>query len=381
MNVLLLGGIGAVAAEASRDLFQHGGFDKITLADVNVEKARAFAREIGLPLSSVVRVDASRPEELTDVMRGNDVVLNGLSNLFHLSVLRSAIKTRSSVVDLNGATENMESLDNEAQEAGVTYLAGCGATPGITNMMALKAAEELDSVDEIDVSFAAFRSFALSRTLLDLTISEFDPREDVKERVIYESGSLLQVLPFNGEKMVDFPEPIGTQPVFFVPHPETRHLPRSIKTDRVYTRGCFSPGIMRFLRVINEYGFLRTDPIQIDGAKISPRQLLSEYLLQVPEAARENVWGYGLHVEVIGQRTGRSVRHTLWSTHPGMDEWGIPGAYSKNIALPLAVGARLLMERKQRRTGVGSPDSLLPAGLFFKELEARGIKLHEEVTN
>lgn len=43
MNLLLLGGVGGVSLEASRDLFDRGGFDRITLADADLEKAKTFA--------------------------------------------------------------------------------------------------------------------------------------------------------------------------------------------------------------------------------------------------------------------------------------------------------------------------------------------------
>jgi lysine 6-dehydrogenase len=376
MNILLLGGVGGVSLEASRDLFDRGGFDRITLADADLEKAMTFAREIGLDSSCVTRVDATDLAAVTALMRGHDVALNGLPKAFALSVLRAAIEAKTNVVDLGSPTEDLESLDSEARRAGITYVAGCGATPGITNMMAARAAEHLDSVEEISVNFAAFRAFALSPALIHTTLWEFDPA--IKERVYFENDVFRSVPPFSGEKVIDFPEPIGSQSVFFVPHGETRTLPRNLKAKRVYTRGCFSPRVMRFLRVILEYGFYSTEPIQIDGAKIGPRQLLTEYLLRVPEGREEKIWGYGLHVEVTGRRSGQSVKHTLWTTHPSIDEWGIPGAYSKNVAMPLAVGVRLLMEGRQRGSGVGAPEIMFPVEVFFSQLEARGMKLHEK---
>ena len=376
MNLLLLGGVGGVSLEASRDLFDRGGFDRITLADADLEKAKTFAREIGLDSSCVTRVDATNIAAVTSLMRGHDVALNGLPKTFAVTVLRAAIETKTDVVDLGSPTEDLESLDGEAGRAGITYVAGCGATPGITNMMARRAAEHLDSVEEISVNFAVFRGFALSPALIHTTLWEFDPA--IKERAYFEDGVFHSVPPFSGERTVDFPQPIGSQPVFFVPHGETHTLPKNLKAKRVFTRGCFPPKIMKFLRAILDYGFYRTEPIQIDGAKIGPRQLLTEYLLQVPEGREEKIWGYGLHVEVAGKRSGQSVKHTLWTTHPNMEEWGIPGAYTKNVSMPLAVGVRLLIEGRQRGPGVGAPENMFPVELFFSELEARGIKLHEK---
>jgi saccharopine dehydrogenase-like NADP-dependent oxidoreductase len=134
---------------------------------------------------------------------------------------------------------------------------------------------------------------------------------------------------------------------------------------------------MRFLRVILEYGFYRTEPIHIDGAMIGPRQLLTQYLLQVPEGNEQDIWGYGLQVDVLGRRDGKTLKRSYYTTHPGMDRWGVPGAYAKNVALPLAVGVRLLMQGEQLNYGVAAPEALLPSAPFFEMLAAREIELHE----
>ncbi len=376
MKVLLLGGIGAVSIDASKDIIQGGGFDDILLADVNWEKAAKFGAQVGMQPSNIRHIDASDQNALSLLLRGFDVVLNGLPKVFALNVLKAAIESKSHVADLGSPTAELQDLDAQARQAKVTYLAGCGATPGVTNMMALLGAQGLETVEEIQVNFAAFRGFGISPALIHTTLWEFDP--EIKERAYYQNGSYHPVSPFSGGKFVDFPEPIGRQTVYIVPHGETRTLPASLKARRVFTRGCFPPRIMRFLRIILEYGFYSTKPIQINGTGIAPRQLLTEYLLQVPEGNYQDLWGYGLQVQVSGIKSRLPLKHIYWTSHPGMDEWGVPGAYTKNVALPLAIGVRLLMEGQQRDFGVGSPETILPASVFFKMLNERGIQLHEK---
>jgi lysine 6-dehydrogenase len=379
MRVLLLGGVGAVSVDASRDIAGQGSFDDLVLADADLEKATGFAEEIGLSASKVRKIDARDQNALVALVSGFDVVLNGLPKALALNVLRAALEAGAHVADLGSPTADLEGLNTAAREARITYVAGCGATPGITNMMALRGARQVERVEEINVHFAAFRGFGLSPALIHTTLWEFDP--DIRERAYFENGEYHSVPPFSGEKVVSFPEPIGQQNVYFVPHGETRTLPRNLNAQRVYTRGCFPPRVMQFLRVALEYGFYRTDPIQIGNALIGPRQLLTEYLLRVPEGNQQDIWGYGLHVEVIGEQSGARAKYSCWTTHPGMDAWGIPGAYTRNVALPLAVGVRLLMEGQQRDYGVGAPEMMLPSEPFFRELAARGIEVHEGQIN
>jgi lysine 6-dehydrogenase len=377
MNLLLLGGIGGVSLDASRDLVQDGGFDRILLADADLERALELGLEMGLAQEQITSSDASDQDALVELMRGFDVVMNGLPKLLALNVLRAAIKTGCHVADLGSPTADLEAYNQEAREARITYLAGCGATPGITNMMALLGARQLETVEEINIHFAAFRAFGLSPALIHTTLWEFDPA--IQERAYYEDGRFHSVPPFSGEKVVAFPQPIGEQSVYFVPHGETRTLPGNLGVQRVFTRGCFPPRVMRFLRVILEYGFYRTAPIRINEVSIGPRQLLTQYLLQVPEGGEQDIWGYGLQVEVLGQQDGKALKVSYHTTHPGMDRWGVPGAYAKNVALPLAVGVRMLMQGAQLSYGVGAPEALLPPEPFFEMLAVREIHLHESI--
>jgi saccharopine dehydrogenase-like NADP-dependent oxidoreductase len=378
MNVLLLGGIGGVSLDASVDIVQRGGYDRILLADGDLERARKLAPVIGLPEEQVLQVDANDQDALVELMRGFDVVMNGLPKLLAPEVLRAALDVGCHVVDLGSPTADLEIYDQDAREAKISYVAGCGATPGITNMMALRGVEQLQHVEQINVNFAAFRSFGLSPALIHTTLWEFDP--EIVERAYYEEDVFTSVPPFSGERVVYFPEPIGAQAVYFVPHGETRTFPRTLHPKRVYTRGCFPPRVMRFLRVILEYGFYRTAPIQIKDTHIEPRQLLTEYLLQVPEGNQQDVWGYGLLVEVLGTRDGEWLQFDYHSTHPGMEVWGVPGAYSKNVALPLAVGVQLLMEGRQRDYGVAAPEAMFQSAEFFEALAQRNILVHENVS-
>jgi saccharopine dehydrogenase-like NADP-dependent oxidoreductase len=268
----------------------------------------------------------------------------------------------------------MLALDDKAKELQISYVAGMGATPGITNIMAKHAADRLDKVEEIHVSFAAVRPFALSPALLDTILWEFEP--GLPTRTYYQDGQFYPVPPFAGEREIDFPYPIGPQKVYFVPHGETRSFPRNLKAKRVYVRGTFTPKDMRLLRSLLDYAFYDTNPIKIKGMDISPKELISQALLQMPEATtREELYAYGLHVEVIGQQWNQRVKRTYWTTHPPMSEWGVPYAYSNNVGLPLGVCAQLIAEGKVK-PGVNAPEAMIEPEGFFAELAKRDIKVN-----
>lgn len=377
MKVLLLGGAGAMCTPTTRDIVEVGEFSKVTVADIDVDKAKELASSVGLEMSSVVKVDANDEDSLVELMDGYDVVVVGLPAKFATNVLKAAIKVGANVLDLGCDDPEIFTFQEEAKRAGIAHVIGCGATPGVTNMMAKHGADRMDQVEEINISFAALRSFALSPALVHTILWEFDP--DLEYRAYYKEGQFYPVPPFSGEKTIEFPDPIGARKVYFVPHGETRTLSKNIEGIKtVQVRGTFTPKAMSLLKSLLEYDFYSQEPIKIEGKSISPRELISQTLLQMPEATeKEELWGYGLHVEVMGIKQGTKVKRTYWTTHPGMDKWGVPWAYSNNVGLPLSVGAHLL-GKGEHELGVNAPEGIFEPEIFFKELRERGIRVHSK---
>ncbi len=374
MKILFLGAVGEMCTPATKDIVKRKLFSDVTLADINIEKLMKLAKELKTAKDKVVRLDATDSTALRKLMKGKDVVVNGLPKPFAYDVLKAALDVKVSCCDLGSPDDRMLDLDAKAKDLGVSYVAGMGATPGITNLMAKHAAAALDEIDEIHVSFAAVRPFALSPALLDTILWEFEP--GLPARTYYQDGAFYPVPPFSGERLIAFPYPIGPRKVYFVPHGETRSFPRNLAAKRVYVRGTFTPKGMQLMRSFLDYGFYDTKPIQIRDLKISPKELIMQALLQMPEAnQKEDLYAYGLQVEVVGKKWQGRVKRTYWTTHPSMAEWGIPYAYSNNVGLPLGICAQLIMQGKVHK-GVNAPEAMLEPELFFVELANRGIRVH-----
>ena len=374
MKLLILGAAGEMCTPATMDLVNRKIFDQVTLTDINFEKLKKMATELKVEESAVKELDARSPEQIRALMKGHEIVVNGLPKPFAFDVLEACIEQKVCSCDLGSPNAKMLSLNEQAKAAGISYVAGMGATPGVTNLMAKHAHDLMDEIDQINVSFAAMRPFALSPALLDTILWEFEP--ELPGRAYYKDGEFYPVPPFAGEKIVDFPEPIGRQKVYFVPHGETRTFPANFGAKRVFVRGTFPPKDMRLMRSLLEYGFFDETPIQIDNISMSPKSLMKQALLQMPEATvKEKLYSYGLEVEIFGCTRDRSVKRTYWITMPGMDEWSVPFAYSNAVGLPLGVCAQLLAEGKVK-TGVNAPEALIEPEVFFAELAKRKILVH-----
>ncbi len=376
MKVLSLGGAGAVCQHATRDLAESSDFDQIVIGDYNVAAAEKLAAEIGDPRVQVLQVDAENYDGLVKIFKEFDVVLNGLPWKYDLAVTKACIEAGVNGLDVS-TEETQWDYDAAAREKNLVFIPGVGATPGITNVMARRGAEQVEEVDEIQINFAAFRCLAPAPGLLITTIWEFHPEEE--SRLYYKDGEFHWVGPFEGLKTVDFPGPIGEQEVCYIPHPETRTMPKSLGAKAVSVHGCFAPHVMRLMKAMLESGLYSEESLTVKDVQTTPLELMQELLIQLPESKENPLWAYGLVVDVFGKRDGRDVRVTLWNRHPPQEEWGGPAAYYKNIAIPLSIGAQMIARGDVKVRGVVPPETVLDPDIFFGELRKRGIEIHERV--
>jgi len=376
MKILSLGGAGAVCQHATRDLAEFSEFEEIVIGDYNIAAAQKLASQIDDPRVKVLEMDAGDYGGLVKTFKGFDVILNGLPWKYDLAVTQACVEAGVNGLDVS-AEETQWDYDAAAKEKDVIFIPGVGATPGITNAMARRGADQLDEVDEIQIYFAAFRCPAPAPGLLITLLWEFHPKTE--SRVYYKDGEFHRVGPFAGAKKMDFPGPIGEQEVYYIPHPETRTMPKSLGAKAVSVHGCFPPHAIRLTKAMLESGLYSEEPVTIKGLETTPFELMYDLLIQLPESKQTPLWAYGLVVAVFGKRDGREVKITLWNRHPPMEEWGGEAAYYKNIAIPLSVGAQMIARGDVKTRGVVPPETAIDPGIFFAELARRGIMIHERV--
>ena len=377
MRILILGGAGAMGSETTKDIVNTSDFSEIVIGDVALERTKEFVSKLNDERLSVVKIDANNIKELVDAMKGFDVVACALPFRYDLNVTKACIRAKVSGIDLSSKEEQF-ALYDEAKKVGITYIAGCGATPGTTNLMAKYGIGKLESAEKVQIAFAAFRCTAIAPGLLYTTFWEFD--SEVEERVYYEDGEFVRVKPLEGAKTVEFHEQIGKQEVVYVPHSETRTLPRTFpELKKVEVRGCFPPRTMELVRMMVKYDFFQKQPIDVNDKEVKPADFMFNFLLQNQEAKKNPIWAYGLIVEVMGQKSGKPAKITLKNSHPPMEKWGGKSAYGKNVGIPLSIGAQMIARGMVKSKGVFPPEAGLNPIRFFNELSKRGIKIHERI--
>jgi saccharopine dehydrogenase-like NADP-dependent oxidoreductase len=375
MKVLVLGGAGAVCSETTRDLAHYSQFDEIVVAENNLEAANALIEDIGDPRLKVVSFDANDYNSMVELLPDHAVVVSGLPCEYDPVVTRACVEAGVNGLDV-ATEEDQWSYDAAAKSNDIVYIPGVGATPGITNVMAKHAANQMDEVKEIQINFAAFRCPAPAPGLLVTFLWEFNPKTDT--RFYVKNGQKHMVGPLEGIKEVDYKGEIGVQEVCYIPHPETRTIPKSMGVKNVSVHGCFPPQAMNLAKTMLEWGLFDDEPFTYKGVETNALDMMLEVLLRSPRTKETPIWGYGLVLEVFGKKGGQNLKIKLWTEHPPMSEWGGKAAYYKNIAIPLSIGAQMIARGDIKVRGVIPPELAIEPRMFFDELKIRGIEVFEE---
>ena len=383
MNVFCLGGAGRIIRESALDLVQFGDVSRITIADYNENAAQEVAAWLDDPRVDWTRVDVHDHEATVAAMQDHDLVLDGTTISLNAKSTACIAAAGCHGLNLNGFGEEYQ-FDSIFRDKGKTFVPGFGMTPGVTNMLAKHACDQMESVDSVRVSHGAFRPVAFSGAITETTVYEYDP--DLPGRVVYENGEFVQVKPFARPRDIALPEPYGTHPQYIIPHSETVTLADYLQDKGVKlieVRGTWPPKNMLLIRALHEWGFMRNDLIEVNGKQVGIMDMIGSYLQQAPEGQETELYGYALHVEVEGVRDGRKIRHTLTHTHPASDG-SVPGwerlrAYTRCVGIPMAVGAHLMAQGKVARTGCIIPEHAFAPLDVFAELEKRDILIHEDI--
>ncbi|MGM0714914.1 saccharopine dehydrogenase C-terminal domain-containing protein [Brevibacillus parabrevis] len=384
MKVLCLGGAGRICRESILDLVQYSSFEKITVADFNEAEGRKIVESLRDPRVDFIQINVHDHEDTVNKMRGYDIVMDGTT--ITLNGLSTACIAEAGChgVNLNGFGAE-EASDHIFKQNGKTCVPGFGMTPGVTQMMAMHAANQLDRVESVRVSHGAFRPIAFSRSITETTTYEYDPL--LPGRVVFENGEFIQVPPFARPREIQLPEPYGKTVQYIIPHAETKTLATALADKHVQlieVRGTWPAKNMQLVRALYDWGFMRNDKINVNGKEIGILDCISEYLFHSTEGQETELYGYSLHVEVIGEKDGQRVQHVLYHTHPASDGsvegWEKLRAYTRNVGIPMAIATEMIAKGMVKKTGVLIPEDAFAPAEVFAELEKRGIYIHEEIT-
>ena len=150
-------GSGRQGTAAAYDIVSHGEPESLTIIDSNnhnLEKCKKKIKKLTNFDVDIINIDINDENRLIKSLLDIDIFLSSVPYKFNIYLTDVAIKSKTSMVDLGGHTNNViKQLEKskEAKEAGITIVPDCGMGPGMNVSMALLAMEGFDKVEEVRV--------------------------------------------------------------------------------------------------------------------------------------------------------------------------------------------------------------------------------------
>ncbi|MYW20070.1 ATP-binding protein, partial [Streptomyces sp. SID2955] len=247
MRVLLVGA-GGVGTAVTRIAARRGFLTRMIVADYDLSRAEAAVAALEEPGDrfSARRLDASDEGAVRRLLTEErcDVLLNATDPRFVMPLFRAALAAGAHYLDMAMSLsaphperpyeecgvklgDGQFELAHRWAESGRLALVGMGVEPGLSDVFARYAADELfDEIEEIGVRDGA-----------DLTVEGYDfapsfsiwttIEECLNPPVVYEKDrGWFTTAPFSEPEVFDFPEGIGPVECVNVEHEEVLLIPR-----------------------------------------------------------------------------------------------------------------------------------------------------------
>jgi saccharopine dehydrogenase-like NADP-dependent oxidoreductase len=386
--VAVVGGAGAMGRIAVRDLVETAPADlPILVADRDGPAAEAVAAASG-GRARALRVDVARVAATARALRGAFAIVNCCQHDFNLRVMEAALGAGAHYCDLGGlfhVTREQLGLHARFLRADRLALLGIGAAPGVVNVLARAAADEMERVDEIHVLVGgADRTPGRQAGVLGASYSiETILDEASLPAAVFSGGEFAFVEPMSDPQPVEFPPPVGLRHPARTLHSEVATLPltyggRGIR--EVSFRIAFPDALAERLRFLHALGMTSREPVRLRGrSAVAPRDLLGALVRRLPRGApggppdEHEV----LRVVVRGARGGAEVEEVLDCQTAGIPDWGL--GVDADTGCPPSIAVQLLRAGVIDARGVLPPEQAVPAAPFFAELERRGMRIERSV--
>jgi len=300
-------------------------FERVVLADIAPERVRSVVAGLGEPSRFAAdKVDASDQADLAELIARvrPDAVLNACDPRFNEPIFGAAFEAKVTYLDmamtlshphpqrpyeLPGTMlgEHQLARHEDWEQAGLLALVGIGVEPGLSDVFASYAAQELfSSVDQVGVRDGAdlvVEGYDFAPTFSIWTTIE----ECLNPPLIWErERGFYTTQPFSEPEVFNFPEGIGKVQCVNVEHEEVVLIPRWVNCERVTFKYGLGEEFIEVLRTLHKLGLDSTQPVSVRGVEVAPRDVVAATL---PDPA------------TLGERmTGRTCAGT-WVTGTGTD--------------------------------------------------------------
>ena len=383
-KVLIIGAGGVGRVVAHKCAQNPGVFTEICLASRTLSKCQDIQRELSRPIQ-VARVDADNVSELAALIKDfkPQLVINVALPYQDLTIMDACLETGVDYLD----TANYEPRDEARfcykwqwdyqerfKKAGLMALLGCGFDPGVTNIYCAYAQKHhFDEIHTIDIIDCNAGDHGLPFA------TNFNPEINIREVTAkgryYENGQWKETEPLTVHKTFDFPGSIGPKEIYLMYHEELESLAKNIKgVKRIRFWMTFSESYLTHLRVLENVGMTRIDPVQYQGQEIIPLQFLKAVLPEPASLGPKTRGKTCIGCLIEGIKDGRRKRYYVYNICDHQEAYRETNsqAISYTTGVPAMIGGMLMLEEEWHQPGVFNVEEFDPDP-FMKKLSQHGL--------
>lgn len=390
MGRVLIIGAGGVGTVVAKKVAQNSDiFTDIMLASRTKSKCDKIASEITNVKIQTAAVDADNVAELVALMREfkPDLCINVALPYQDLHIMDACLEAGVHYLD----TANYEPLDEakfeyswqwayqeKFREAGLTAILGCGFDPGVTGVFIAHAAkhhfDEIHYLDIVDCNGGDHhKAFATNFN------PEINIREITQKGKYWENGQWVETEPQEIHLPLTYPS-IGVRESYLLYHEELESLVKNFPTiKRARFWMTFGQEYLTHLRVMQNIGITRIDPIMYNGVEIIPIQFLKAILPNPGELGENYTGETSIGCRIRGLKDGKEQTYYVWnncSHQAAYQETGAQGV-SYTTGVPATIGAIMFMKGLWKKAGVYNVEEFDPDP-FMAELMKQGLPWEEQ---
>jgi len=391
--VIGAGGVGsAIANIASRRPF----ITQMVIADRNLSRAEAAITKVKDSRFSAAEVNAAELEDIRALIRKAkpDIVINAVDPRFVMPIFLACEIENTNYMDMamslsrphphypNSETgvklgDEQFARDWNWAERGIYAVVGMGIEPGMSDIFARYASDELFSrLDEVTI---------FDGSNLTVEGADFAPsfsiwttiEECLNPPLIWNEG-WHTTKPFTGGVTFDFPEGIGPVECVDVEHEEVVLIPQKVKTKKVTFKYGLGNDFIEKLKTIHALGLSNKQKVSYRGMEIAPRDFLAS-LLPDPATIGPVMHGKtcaGAHVAGLNKE-GKPYACYIYNVVD--NEWSMKNYGDQAVVWQTAINPVIAMELIANGTwkpaGVVGPEWLEPKP-FLDLIESYGSSWH-----
>ena len=377
---MLILGAGLQGSACAYDLLQNPDVKEVRLADLHTDHLAQFLAPYSGERLIFTPLDVRDKEAVLALMRQSDAAMSAIPYYFNYALAALAIQAGVHFSDLGGNTEivfRQKTLDAQAKKKNITIIPDCGLAPGMVNILAEHAINQLDTVESVRIFVGGLPQ---------------EPEPPLNYQIVYSlegvldyyttlswilrGGKRTQVTALSEIEAVRFDGSVGELEGFHTAGGlSTMAFRYEGKIPTMEYKTLRYPGHARIMQAIRELGLLDLKPVDVKGMKVVPRDLVVAAM--GPRLTKPNAHDLvALRVVAEGTKGGKPGK-VGWEMVDYYDEENGISAMERSTGYSLSITGQMQARGEIGKAGVFTPDEAIPAEKYIRELAKRGVVIKQ----